>query len=69
MFNGKNALVIGVSAAFAGAATWAIYEVGSYIKEKRTLDDVKEKIAEIDEKVKKTVDKVNLKTEENEEEK
>lgn len=64
MMDLKNAAVIGGSALLTGGVIVAIYEVGSYIKEKRSLDKAKEQIADIDKKVKETINKVNCKVEE-----
>lgn len=64
MMDLKNAAVIGGSALLTGGVILAVYEVGSYIKEKRSLDKAKEQIADIDKKVKETINKVNCKVEE-----
>lgn len=64
MMDLKNAAVIGGSALLTGGIILAVYEVGSYIKEKRSLDKAKEQIADIDKKVKETINKVNCKVEE-----
>lgn len=64
MMDLKNVAVIGGSALLTGGVIIAVYEVGSYIKEKRSLDKAKEQIADIDKKVKETINKVNCKVEE-----
>lgn len=64
MMDLKNAAVIGGSALLTGGVILAVYEVGTYIKEKRSLDKAKEQIADIDKKVKETINKVNCKVEE-----
>lgn len=42
MFNGKNTLVIGASAMVSGAVIWGIYELGKYVKGKKTEKKAKE---------------------------